>query len=239
MAEARIALDCAEECRYMHDNNFTSKAGKLRLSSVLLTIGGKAVNPSPIDTGRAQMYVDFRKGRLNREDGAEQVEQHYATLHLLQLLSDESLEHNWDSPSWSEKEILTIHRKMLRDCKGFFETGWLCVHILATLAINDEFNPPPLAAEIFTLLGVHEKRRKKTKRRARRPILRWERDQELHRSDMSMGGERREVLLSRRVRPRSCARCRARYIEELAEIFNYTTARNMISYNSRGEDGRR
>ncbi|KAG6943039.1 hypothetical protein JG688_00017806 [Phytophthora aleatoria] len=220
MAEARIALDCAEECRYMHDNNFTTKAGKLRLSSVPLTIGGKAVNPSPIDAGRAQMYVDSRKGWLSREDGAEQVEQHYATLHLLQLLSDESLEHNWDSPSWSEKEILTIRRKMLRDCKGFFETGWLCVHILATLAINDE--SPPWLLKSLPYLAVHEKRRKKTKRRARRPILRWERGQELHRSDKSMGGERREVLLSRRVRPRSCARCRARYIEELAEILNYT-----------------
>ncbi|KAG6945062.1 hypothetical protein JG687_00017511 [Phytophthora cactorum] len=68
------------------------------------------------------MYVDSRKGWLNREDGAEQEEQHYLTNHLVEVLSDESLEHNWDSPSWSEKEILTIRRKMLCDCKGFFET---------------------------------------------------------------------------------------------------------------------
>ncbi|KAG6941534.1 hypothetical protein JG687_00019587 [Phytophthora cactorum] len=64
------------------------------------------------------MYADSRKGRLNREDGAEQVEQHYATLHLVQLLSDESLEHNWDSPSVCVLQILTIRRKMLRDCKN-------------------------------------------------------------------------------------------------------------------------
>ncbi|KAG2984973.1 hypothetical protein PC120_g24136 [Phytophthora cactorum] len=50
------------------------------------------------------MYVDSRKGWLNREDGAEQEEQHYLTNHLVEVLSDESLEHNWDSPSWSEKE---------------------------------------------------------------------------------------------------------------------------------------
>ncbi|KAG2774919.1 hypothetical protein PC129_g16597 [Phytophthora cactorum] len=31
---------------------------------------------------------------------------------------------------------------MLCDCKGFYETGWVCAHILATLAINDEFNLP-------------------------------------------------------------------------------------------------
>ncbi|KAF1784242.1 hypothetical protein GQ600_24236 [Phytophthora cactorum] len=67
-------------------------------------IGGKAVNPSPIDADRTQMYVDSRKGRQNQEDGAEQVEQHYLTLHLVQLRSDESFEHNW---SWSEKETLT------------------------------------------------------------------------------------------------------------------------------------
>ncbi|KAF1781004.1 Zinc finger, SWIM-type [Phytophthora cactorum] len=127
-------------CVYFRSEE-VQKLARLRLSSVPLTIGGKAVNPSP---GRAQMCVDSRKGWLNREDGAEQVEQHYLTNHLVEVLSDESLEHNWDSPSWSEKEILTIRRKMLCDCKGFFEIRWVCAHILATLMNST------LAAEIFT-----------------------------------------------------------------------------------------
>ncbi|KAG6954818.1 hypothetical protein JG688_00012170 [Phytophthora aleatoria] len=153
-AEGPVPIECARKAHILTENgNFwplinrqRSKVTAILFNIRAVMIGGKAVNPTPIDADRTQMYVDSRKGRQNQEDGAEQVEQHYLTLHLVQLRSDESFEHNW---SWSEKEVLTIRRKMLCDCKGFYETGWICAHILATLAINDEFTPP-LAAEIVT-----------------------------------------------------------------------------------------
>ncbi|OWY94109.1 hypothetical protein PHMEG_00036256 [Phytophthora megakarya] len=43
-------------------------------------IGGKAVNLSPIDADRAQMYINSRRGQLQPADGPAQIEKHYLSL---------------------------------------------------------------------------------------------------------------------------------------------------------------
>ncbi|OWZ22278.1 hypothetical protein PHMEG_0003030 [Phytophthora megakarya] len=69
-------------------------------------IGGKAVNPSPVDADRAQMSINSRPGRLQPADGPAQIEKHYLFLHLVKVLNDEPFIHDWESATWSEKEII-------------------------------------------------------------------------------------------------------------------------------------
>ncbi|KAE9137202.1 hypothetical protein PF007_g1866 [Phytophthora fragariae] len=43
---------------------------------------------------------------------------------------------------------LRIRRKLSCDCKAFYESGWLCAHVLASLNLIDKFNLPLLVKSV-------------------------------------------------------------------------------------------
>ncbi|ETL87671.1 hypothetical protein L917_13190 [Phytophthora nicotianae] len=56
------------------------------------------------------------------------------------VIAQFSVRHDWDSPSWSVHKIERIRNKYKCDCKEFYQTGWLCAHILATLHLVDSLD---------------------------------------------------------------------------------------------------
>jgi hypothetical protein len=111
-AEAPILIECALKASILtRVGNFwmvKTRRGKVTgilFNSSRMMIGGKSANPSIIDEARAQRYLESRKGRLQTADGVEHIEKNYLSLYLVQRLSDESFEHNWSSPQWSEHEV--------------------------------------------------------------------------------------------------------------------------------------
>ncbi|EGZ10246.1 hypothetical protein PHYSODRAFT_338915 [Phytophthora sojae] len=49
-------------------------------------------------------------------------------------------ERDWNSPLWSLEEINTIRKKVKCDCKDFYQTGWLCAHVLGCLHLVDNLD---------------------------------------------------------------------------------------------------
>ncbi|KAE9166690.1 hypothetical protein PF002_g31049 [Phytophthora fragariae] len=110
-AEAPVPIECALKASILtRGGNFWKvKNGRGKVTGILFNsstvmIGGKSSNPSPIDEVRAKRYLQSRKGHLQATDDVEHIEKNYLSLYLVQQLSDESFEHNWSSPKWTEPE---------------------------------------------------------------------------------------------------------------------------------------
>ncbi|EGZ28771.1 hypothetical protein PHYSODRAFT_466886, partial [Phytophthora sojae] len=57
--------------------------------------------------------------------------------HAVDILSRTPIEHDWASPMWTIEEIRALRSKFKCDCKEFYQTGWLCGHVMACLKLVD------------------------------------------------------------------------------------------------------
>lgn len=174
------------------ENRSRTKVTGILFNVRAVMIGGEAVNPTPIDEGRVQMYNNSRRGRLNGNDGPQHIQQHYLCLHHTKRLSEEAFAHDWESATWCDREvkctvkigilllltsclyvlqILRIRSNFACGCKAFFESGWICAHVLAALKISDNFDLKWLLKHRCrqrTLLDDHEKSQTPSKGRSKR-----------------------------------------------------------------------
>ncbi|KAE9271906.1 hypothetical protein PF001_g28171 [Phytophthora fragariae] len=103
-------------------------------------IGGRSVEPTRVDEDRATAFKASLRGTLDKPDIVENILPRYLSLHLVRVEARLPFTHSWDSPNWSESEVLRIRQKYRCDCKAFYVSGWLCPHILAILSILDGFS---------------------------------------------------------------------------------------------------
>ncbi|OWZ15730.1 hypothetical protein PHMEG_00010577 [Phytophthora megakarya] len=70
-------------------------------------IGGKAFIPPQLTQTDPKCISILVEGRWTlRMDPHKKKKKHYLSLHLVKGLSDEPFVHDWDSATWSEKEII-------------------------------------------------------------------------------------------------------------------------------------
>ncbi|KUF77010.1 hypothetical protein AM587_10000661 [Phytophthora nicotianae] len=93
-----------------------------------------------VDGFRTRTYKGSLEGVLRRNETVENIPLKYLSLHAVKVMAQFPVRHDWDSPSWSVHEIERIRNKYKCDCKEFYQTGWLCAHILATLHLVDSLD---------------------------------------------------------------------------------------------------
>ncbi|ETM55610.1 hypothetical protein L914_01194 [Phytophthora nicotianae] len=97
-------------------------------------------NHHPKHTGKAPVNSATLIGVLRQNETVENIPLKYLSLHAVKVMAQFPVPHDWDSSSWSVHEIERIRNKYKCDCKEFYQTGWLCAHILATLHLLDSLD---------------------------------------------------------------------------------------------------
>ncbi|EGZ23326.1 hypothetical protein PHYSODRAFT_389368, partial [Phytophthora sojae] len=93
-----------------------------------------------VNAHRVKTYKASLDGTLNKDEKVENIQLRYLLLHTVEVLDRVPFDHAWDNPSWSLEEIEVIRSKFKCDCKAFFQSGWLCAHVLACLHLVDSFD---------------------------------------------------------------------------------------------------
>ncbi|EGZ28343.1 hypothetical protein PHYSODRAFT_475914 [Phytophthora sojae] len=93
-----------------------------------------------VNASRTKTYERSVSGSLKDDEIVENVQFRYLSLHKVAVLDRLPYEHDWNSPLWSLEEINTIRKKFKCDCKDFYQTRWLCAHVLACLHLVDNLD---------------------------------------------------------------------------------------------------
>jgi len=93
-----------------------------------------------VTANRTNTYKRSLRGVLRRNEKVENIQLRYQSLHVVKVTKRVPFDHDWSKPSWSLEEIETILKKFKCDCKAFYQTGWLCAHVLACLHLVDDLD---------------------------------------------------------------------------------------------------
>ncbi|EGZ30780.1 hypothetical protein PHYSODRAFT_470265 [Phytophthora sojae] len=86
---------------------------------------------------RTSRYAKSFEGVLKKDEVVNSIQLSYQSLHAVDIVSRTPIEHDWASPMWTIEEIRAQRSKFKCDCKEFYQTGWLCGHVMACLKLVD------------------------------------------------------------------------------------------------------
>jgi hypothetical protein len=138
MLQAAVSL-CAHENHYPRPRGKSKRAihsiGEYYFNAEYYVVQDTNVHGLNVDAARTRLYKRSLDGIMRAHEKVESVQLRYLSLHRVKILERVPFEHNWDSPWWCVDEIKTIRKKFKCDCKSFYESGWLCAHVLACLQL--------------------------------------------------------------------------------------------------------
>ncbi|KAG1698929.1 hypothetical protein DVH05_014308 [Phytophthora capsici] len=110
-------------------------------SAYMKTPKGKLAEP--VTSVRVNRYLDSKTGKINAADSVTRIDLHYLSLHEVELTAAPerytafkfTLQHTISFETI--QEIRSLYRC---DCKSFWNTGWMCSHVIAAMAIMKQLS---------------------------------------------------------------------------------------------------
>jgi hypothetical protein len=140
MLQAAVSL-CAHENHYPRHRGKSKRAihsiGEYNFNAEYIVVQATNVHGLNVDAERTKLYKRSLDGIMRAHEQVENVQLRYLSLHRVTIFERLPFEHNWNSLSWCVDEIKTIRKKFKSDGKSFYQSGWLCAHVLACLQLVD------------------------------------------------------------------------------------------------------
>ncbi|EGZ23189.1 hypothetical protein PHYSODRAFT_457828, partial [Phytophthora sojae] len=129
----KILVECAMDIGSDRIRHYAS--GSYYFNSDYYVVRDDNLHGLKVNAHRVKTYKASLDGTLKKDEKVENIQLRNLSLHAVEVL-----DRVWDNPSWSLEEIEVIRSKFKCGCKAFFQTGWLCAHVLACLHLVDSLD---------------------------------------------------------------------------------------------------
>ncbi|EQC31918.1 hypothetical protein SDRG_10435 [Saprolegnia diclina VS20] len=98
------------------------------------------INKMTVTKGRVKRFCESLRGHLGHLPDFNDMEKLFLSLYFVSVDEAVGPIPRVIDRAWTLGEIYIIRRKFKCQCKGYYSTGWLCVHILAVMSLTDDLD---------------------------------------------------------------------------------------------------